>query len=73
MKFVEQTLFVTNGELEKHNTLRGLTRITLISNIVTFKDQLYKQAKGPAGLSYTRVCRGGVSTFQGIYKVSPLD
>ena len=24
MKFVEQTLFVTNGELEKHNTLRGL-------------------------------------------------
>ena len=24
MKFVEQTLFVTNRELEKHNTLRGL-------------------------------------------------
>ena len=27
MKFVEQTKFVTNGELEKHNTLRGLTTI----------------------------------------------
>ena len=40
MKFVEQTKFVTNGELEKHNTLRGLNRIQSISGRFSKYDML---------------------------------
>ena len=32
MKFLEQTKFVTNGELEKHNTLRG-SKILQVLNV----------------------------------------